>query len=65
MTPMTPMTPTMTPTTTRVERAARKVALARAELAVAIQQARAEGQSLRAIANAAGLSHEQVRRLSR
>jgi hypothetical protein len=48
----------------KVERAAAKVAAARAGLELAIRQARSEGASLRAVATAAGVSHEQVRRLS-
>jgi hypothetical protein len=49
----------------KVERAAAKVAAARAGLELAVREARAAGAPLRAVAQAAGVSHEQVRRLSR
>jgi hypothetical protein len=47
----------------QVERAARKGELARLELEAAIRAASAAGIGLRPIARAAGLSHEQIRRL--
>lgn len=46
----------------KVTRAARKAASARQVLDAAIREARAEGLPLRTIAEAAGLSHEQIRR---
>jgi hypothetical protein len=46
-----------------VERAADKAALSRDGLAAAIRDAHAQGKTLRAIAEAAGMSHEQVRRI--
>jgi hypothetical protein len=46
-----------------VERAAAKAAVSREALEAAIRVAHAEGASLRAIATAAGVSHEQVRRI--
>jgi hypothetical protein len=46
-----------------VQRRLEKWALARVALDEAIIGARAEGASLRAIAEASGLSHEQVRRI--
>jgi hypothetical protein len=49
--------------TAKVKRAAAKAAASRAALETAIREAHAEGSSLRAIATAAGVSHEQVRRL--
>lgn len=49
--------------TRKVERAAAKAAAAHAALVRAIREAHAEGHSLRSIAEAAGVSHEQVRRL--
>ena len=51
--------------TRMVERAAAKAAAAHAALVQAIREAHAEGESLRSIAEAAGVSHEQVRRLLR
>lgn len=48
----------------KVERAARKAALSHEQLVAAIREARTQGLSLRAIGDAAGLSHEQVRRLA-
>lgn len=48
----------------KVERAAAKAAASREALAAAIREARAAGLPLREIAKAAGMSHEQVRRLS-
>lgn len=47
----------------KVERAAAKAAVARRGLEDAIREAHASGASLRAIAQAAGVSHEQVRRV--
>jgi hypothetical protein len=47
----------------KVARAARKAAAAREELEAAIREAR-ETLSLRAIAAAAGLSHESVRKIA-
>lgn len=47
----------------KVERAATKAAAAHAALVQAIQEAHLSGESLRSIAAAAGVSHEQVRRL--
>jgi hypothetical protein len=48
----------------KVQRAAGKAATARNELGQAVREARVAGHSLRVIAEAAGLSHEQIRRLS-
>jgi hypothetical protein len=48
----------------KVARAAYKVASARQNLEDAIRAARAEGLALRPIAAAAGLSHEQVRKIA-
>ncbi|MDP9227287.1 MAG: hypothetical protein M3P18_26260 [Actinomycetota bacterium] len=45
----------------RVERAAKKQAKASCELRDAIRSARAQGESLRAIAKVAGVSHIAVR----
>jgi DNA-binding Lrp family transcriptional regulator len=56
------MTKTYTPED-RVRIAARAERDARRFLEVQIQDARAKGTSLRAIAEAAGVSHEQVRRI--
>lgn len=47
----------------KVQRAAAKMALARYGLELAIRQAHANGEALRKIAEAAGVSHEQVRRI--
>lgn len=47
----------------KVERAADKVALSRSALSDSIRGAHAAGVSLRDIANAAGVSHETVRRV--
>lgn len=46
-----------------VERAAAKAAASRAALETAILDAHTNGASLRSIAEAAGISHEQVRRI--
>lgn len=46
-----------------VRRAAARVTASRSALELAVLEARAAGLSLRVIAEAAGLSHEQVRRL--
>ncbi len=46
----------------RVERAAAKAAASRLALEIAMREASAAGEALRAIAAAAGVSHEQVRR---
>lgn len=46
-----------------VERAAAKAAVSRAALEQAMKDAHAQGETLRAIAKAAGLSHENVRRI--
>ena len=51
------------PSLRRVERAARKAALARQELEDAVRESRASFP-LREIAKAANMSHEQVRRLT-
>lgn len=51
-------------TTQKVARAARKAASARHELEAAIREARAAGMSLRAVAEAAGVSYETVRRIA-
>jgi hypothetical protein len=48
----------------RVERAAAKVAAARAELEVAMRTAREAGVALRPLAEASGLSVEWTRRLT-
>jgi hypothetical protein len=48
----------------KVERAAAKAAASREALEAAIRAARAQGVPLRTIAAAAGLSHEQVRRIA-
>lgn len=45
----------------KVQRAATKAAASRVTLENAIREAHASGQSLRKIAEAAGVSHEQVR----
>lgn len=47
----------------KVERKAERVASARRALNASIRDARAAGASLRAIASASSLSHEQVRRI--
>lgn len=47
----------------KVSRAARKAASARGELEQAVRAASAAGLSLREIAKAADVSHEQIRRL--
>lgn len=47
----------------RVRRAAVKAATGREQLKDAIRDAHADGHALRKIANVAGLSHEQVRRI--
>lgn len=47
----------------KVERAAAKAAVAREGLDAAIREAHASGAPLRSIAQAAGVSHEQVRRI--
>ena len=47
-----------------VEKAAHKSAEAQAKLHEAIHKARREGLPLRDIAKAAGMSHEQIRRLT-
>jgi lambda repressor-like predicted transcriptional regulator len=47
----------------KVQRAARKAALARQGLEQAIREAHDDGASLRALAAAAGVSHEQIRRI--
>jgi hypothetical protein len=47
----------------RVKRAAAKAAAAREELDQAMREAHAAGASLRKIAEAAGVSYEQVRRV--
>jgi len=49
--------------TDNLERAAAKAAAARSELEHRVREAHAAGMSLRAIAQAAGVSHETVRRL--
>ena len=46
-----------------IEQAAAKAAASREALETAIRAAHAEGASLRAIAAAANVSHEQVRRI--
>jgi hypothetical protein len=50
--------------TERVARAARKAASARAELEQAIREARKAGVPLRAVASAAGVSYETVRKIA-
>lgn len=54
------------PTTTerKVARAAAKAASARAALDEAIREAREAGVPLRVVADAAGVSHEQIRRIA-
>jgi DNA-directed RNA polymerase sigma subunit (sigma70/sigma32) len=47
----------------RVESRARAAERARAELFALIRQAAADGHSLRRIGEAAGLSHERIRRI--
>jgi hypothetical protein len=47
----------------KVRRAAAKAAVSREALETAIREAHAEKVSLRDIAQAAGVSHEQVRRI--
>ena len=47
----------------KVERAAAKAAVSREALETAMREARAAKVSLRDIAKAAGVSHEQVRRI--
>lgn len=47
----------------KVERAAAKAAVSHDRLETAIREAHAAGQPLRKIAQAAGVSHEQVRRI--
>jgi hypothetical protein len=47
----------------KVERAAAEAAASREALELAIRQAHQDGSSLRDIAKAAGVSHEQVRRI--
>ncbi len=47
----------------RVERAAAKAAVARSALEAEVKAAHVAGQSLRAIGAAAGVSHEQVRKM--
>lgn len=47
----------------RVKRAAVKVASSREQLHAAIRDAYEDGQALRKIAEAADMSHEQVRRI--
>lgn len=47
----------------KVERAATKAALAREKLELAMREAHENGVALRKIAAAAGVSHEQVRRV--
>jgi hypothetical protein len=49
--------------TRKVERAAAKAALAREKLELAMREAHENGMALRKIAAAAGVSHEQVRRV--
>ncbi len=49
----------------KVKHAAARSAAWRAALERAIREAHEEGASLRAIADAAGVSHEQVRRIIR
>ena len=50
-------------TSAKLKRAAAKAATARADLEATIRDARAEGMSLRTIADATGMSHETVRRI--
>lgn len=47
----------------KVQRAAAKAAAAREGLERAMREAQASGLSLRAIAHAAGMSHEKVRQI--
>lgn len=47
----------------KIERAAAKAAVAREALESAIREAHENGLALRTIAEAAGVSHEQVRRI--
>lgn len=47
----------------KVQGAAEKAALWRVRLELAVREAHASGESLRKIAEAAGVSHEQVRRM--
>ena len=47
----------------KIERAAAKLALAHAALEEAVREEWFKGTSLRKIAEAAGVSHEQVRRI--
>lgn len=47
----------------KVRKAAAKVAASREKLEAAMREAHASGQALRKIAEAAGVSHEQVRRV--
>ena len=49
--------------TKRVARAAERAARARAELEQSMRYAYTAGESLRTIADAAGVSHEQVRKI--
>jgi len=48
----------------KVERAAKRAAAAQAALVAAMREARESGMALRDVASAAGMSHEQVRRLT-
>ena len=48
----------------KLERAAAKAAAAREGLEAAVREARKSGMALREIAKHAGMSHEQVRRLT-
>jgi len=50
--------------TNKLERAAAKAAVSRDALHTMIREAHAAGMSLRTIAKAVGMSHEQVRRLT-
>lgn len=47
----------------KVEKAAAKVVAAQTHMALVIREAHDEGEPLRKIAQAAGVSHEQVRRI--
>jgi len=47
----------------KVKRAAAKAAVSREALEIAIREAHAAGEALRKIADAANVSHEQVRRI--
>lgn len=47
----------------KIERAAAKAAVAREKLELAMREAHESGLALRKIAEAAGVSHEQVRRV--